>query len=86
MLLGDANICGLLLGRQTPCGRALEDERAERRAIVRVHILDPVAVAIYSRVQSVFLAIWRRGAGRVTVTLYIDRVPFRYLVKIDVQE
>ena len=47
-LLGDANICGALLGMRNPCGRTLEDKRAEGRAIVRVHILDPATVAIDS--------------------------------------
>ena len=30
---------------RTPCGLAFEGERAEGRAIVRVHILDPAALA-----------------------------------------
>ena len=53
----------------TPYGLAFEDQRAEGRAIVRVHILDPAALTTSSQALSVFLAIWRRGAGHVTIVL-----------------
>lgn len=38
--------------------REIPARTLEERAIVRVHVLDPVAVAIDSRVLSVFLAMW----------------------------
>ena len=56
-------IYGATLGVRTPCGLAFEDERAEGRAIVRVHILDPAALATSSQALSGFLAIWQRGGG-----------------------
>ena len=43
--------------------QALEGERAEERAIVRVYILGPAALAISSQAICVFLAVWRRGGG-----------------------
>ena len=36
------------------------------RNLVRVHILDPAALATSSQALNVFLAVWRRGAGHVT--------------------
>ena len=51
---------------QTPCGLAFEDERAEGRAIVRVHILDPAALATSSQA---LMSFWPYGdvrAGHVT--------------------
>ena len=49
--------------------QALEDERAEERAIVRVYILDPAALATSSQALSVFLAVWRRGGGTRYITI-----------------
>ena len=52
---------------RTPCGLAFEDERAEGRAIVRVHILDPAALATSSQA---LMSFWPYGdvrAGHVTV-------------------
>jgi hypothetical protein len=37
-----------------------------KRRSVRVHILGPASIIIDSRSLSVFLAVWRRGAGHVT--------------------
>ena len=34
---------------------------------IKVHILGPIKVARDSRLLSVFLAMWRRGAGHVTI-------------------
>ena len=54
---------------QTPCGFAFEDERAEGRAIVRVYILDPAALATSSQA---LMSFWPYGdvrAGHVTNTL-----------------
>ena len=39
---------------------------------VRVYILGPASVAIDSRSLSVFLAVWRRGAGHVILGLSKD--------------
>src|ERR1700679_150669 len=39
------------------------------RVIVRVYILDPAALATSSQALCVFLALWRRGAGHVTIVL-----------------
>ncbi|OCK86861.1 uncharacterized protein K441DRAFT_22748 [Cenococcum geophilum 1.58] len=50
-------------GRIEESLRALGDERAEERAIVRVYILGPAALATSSQALSVFLAVWRRGGG-----------------------
>ena len=50
-------------GRIEESLRALGDERAEERAIVRVYILGPAALTISSQALSVFLAVWRRGGG-----------------------
>jgi len=47
-------IYGATLGMRTPCGLAFEDERVEGRAIVRVHILDPAALAISSQALCLF--------------------------------
>ena len=41
---------------------------------IRVYILGPARVAIDSRLLSIFLAVWRRGAGHVT----ISSIYFRY--------
>jgi hypothetical protein len=43
---------------------------ARKAVLVRVHILGPASIAIDSRSLSVFLAVWRRGAGHVTVLVY----------------
>ena len=51
---------------RTPCGLAFEDERAEGRAIVRVYILDPAALATSSQA---LMSFWPYGdvrAGHVT--------------------
>jgi len=48
-------IYGATLGVWTPCGLAFKDERVEGRAIVRVHILDPAALATSSQALCVFL-------------------------------
>ncbi|XTI93217.1 hypothetical protein V2W45_1430048 [Cenococcum geophilum] len=50
------NPCGAN-GRTEESLRALEDERAEERAIVRVYILGPAALATSSQALSVFLAV-----------------------------
>ncbi|OCK92636.1 uncharacterized protein K441DRAFT_662742, partial [Cenococcum geophilum 1.58] len=55
--------CGGPNGRTEESLRALGDERAEERAIVRVYILGPAALATSSQALSVFLAVWRRGGG-----------------------
>ena len=57
-------IYGATLGVRTPCGLAFEDKRAEGRAIVRVYILDPAALATSSQALCVFLAVWRRWGGK----------------------
>jgi hypothetical protein len=56
--------------------------------IVRVYILDPAALATSSQALSVFLAVWRRGAGHVT---YIDKnikiyYPIILLIIVDYKE
>ena len=52
-----------LNGRTEESLQALEGERAEERAIVRVYILGPAALAISSQALCVFLAVWRRRGG-----------------------
>ena len=42
-------IYGATLSIRTPCGLAFEDKRVEGRAIIRVHILDPAALATSSQ-------------------------------------
>jgi len=36
---------------------------------IRVYILDPARIAIDSRLLFLFLALWRRGAEHVTISL-----------------
>ena len=63
MILLAFDPCGGPNGRTEESLRALGDERAEERAIVRVYILGPAALATSSQALSVFLAIWRRRGG-----------------------
>ena len=51
---------------RTPCGFAFEDERAEGRAIVRVYILDPAALATSSQALMSFWPYSDVRAGHVT--------------------
>ena len=60
-------IYGATLGVRTPCGLAFEDERAEGRAIVRVHILDPAALATSSQALMSFWPYGNVRAGYVTI-------------------
>ena len=65
LLLGTL-IYGATLSVADPLRQALEDERAEGRAIVRVHILDPAALV--TSLQALFV-FWPYGdveAGHVT--------------------
>ena len=72
------NPCGGPNGRTEESLRALEDERPEERAIVRVYILGPAALTTSSQALSVFLAIWRRGGGpRYRLLLYNSKVKLR---------
>ena len=63
MILLVFNPCGGPEGRTEESLRALGDERAEERAIVRVYTLGPAALATSSQALSVFFAVWRRGGG-----------------------
>ena len=63
MILLAFNLCGGPERHTEESLRALGDERAEERAIVRVYILGPAALATSSQALLVFLAIWRRGGG-----------------------
>ena len=56
----------MTLGVQTPCGLAFKDERVEGRAIVRVHILDPAALATSSQALCLFGRIATLGQERYT--------------------
>ena len=55
-----------LNGRTEESLQALEGERAEERAIVRVYILGPAALATSSQALYVFLAYGDVEAGHVT--------------------
>ena len=64
---------------QTPCGLAFEDERAEGRAIVRVHILDPAALATSSQA---LVSFWPYGdvrAGTLQLILAFNLITLIYL-------
>ena len=54
---------------RTPCGFAFEDKRAEGRAIVRVHILDPAALTTSSQALVSFWPYGDVGAGNVIIVL-----------------
>ena len=54
---------------RTPCGLAFEDERVEGRAIVRVYILDPAALATSSQALVSFWPYGDVGAGYVIISL-----------------
>ena len=63
---------------RTPCGLAFEDERAEGRAIVRVYILDPAALATSSQA---LVSFWPNGEVRAgtlqapsVLYIIIDRI------------
>jgi hypothetical protein len=80
-LLGTTNMVMLLAfdpcegpyGRTEESLRALGDERVEERAIVRVYILGPAALATSSQALCVFLAsmaTWRRATLQELRTIY----------------
>ena len=66
---------------RAPCGLAFEDERAEGRAIVRVHILDPAALATSSQALMSFWPYSDMKAGYIT----LDRlVKVQYFIKFNI--
>ena len=56
-----------LFSVQTPYSFAFKDERAEGKAIVRVHILDPAALATSSQALISFWPYSNVRAGHVTL-------------------
>ena len=49
---------------------------------VRVYILDPAALTTSSQALSIFLALWRRGAGHITVRKESNKKKGVYIINL----